>query len=229
MATPNTRRVMKSIMVALVGVIVFSLPPSADARQDSSVVKESTTMEELIVRMEEKSDSLNDYQAVFKARIVKGKKQAKFDGNFYFKRPRQIRIDKGGRGGVVFKKNGKIRGWILSRLFSHGHDPDDEALNDPRGKRIDHYIFDDVIAELKTFLQEGAQASLETDSLSGKNMLRLEIILSGATPPFSRRQYWIDPAILLPVGYETFEESLLVEEIFFLNLKLNPGLKDDLF
>ena len=213
----------------LVGVIVFNLPPIAHARQDSSVVKQPATVEELIAAMEEKSNGLNDYQATFKARIVKGKKQTKFDGNFYFKRPRQIRIDKGGKGGVVFKKNGKIRGWILTRLLSHGHDPDDEALNDPRGKRIDHYVFDDVIAELKAFLQEGAQASLETDSLSGKKMLRLEIVLSGAQPPFSRRKYWIDPVIFLPVGYETFEESLTVEEIFFQNLKLNPGLKDDLF
>lgn len=213
----------------LIGVIVFNLPPIAHAKQDSSVIKLPATVEELIAAMEEKSNGLNDYQATFKARIVKGKKQTKFDGNFYFKRPRQIRIDKGGKGGVVFKKDGKIRGWILTRLLSHGHDPDDEALNDPRGKRIDHYIFDDVIAELKRFLQEGAQASLQADSLSGKKMLRLEIILSGAQPPFSRRKYWIDPAILLPVGYETFEASLLVEEIFFLNLKLDPGLKDDMF
>jgi outer membrane lipoprotein-sorting protein len=179
--------------------------------------------------MEEKSNNLNDYQAIFKARIVKDKKQKKFDGNFYFKKPRQIRNDKGGKGGVVFKKDGRIRGWILTRLLSHGHKPDDDALKDPRGKRIDHYIFDDAIAELKGFLQEGAQASLQADSLAGKNMLLLEVTPSGAQPPFSRRRYWIDPAILLPVGYETFEESLTVEEIFFQNLKLNPGLKDDLF
>lgn len=130
---------------------------------------------------------------------------------------------------MVFKRDGKIRGWILTRLLSHEHDPDDEALIDPRGKRIDHYIFDDIISELKGFLQEGAQASLQTDSLSGKNMLRLEVTLSGAQPLFSRRKYWIDPAILLPVRYETFEDSLPVEEFFFQNLKLNTGLKDDLF
>jgi len=216
-------------MTVMVGVIVFNLPPIAYARQDSSAVKQSTAVDELIVRMQEKSDSLNDYRATFKARIVKGKKQTKFDGNFYFKRPRQIRIDKGGKGGVVFKKNGKIRGWILTRLLSHGHDPDDEALKDPRGKRIDHYILEDIITELKGFLQEGAQASLQADSLFGKNVLRLEVALSGAQPLFSRRKYWIDPAILLPVRYETFEQSLLVEEIFFQNLKLNPSLKDDLF
>lgn len=213
----------------MLGVIIFYQPPIAYSRQDSSAFKQPTTVDELVVRMQEKSDSLNDYQATFKARMVKEKKQKKFDGNFYFKRPRQIRIDKGGKGGVVFKKDGKIRGWFLTRLLSHGHKPDDEALKDPRGKRIDHYIFDDIIAELEAFLHEGAQASLQADSLSGKNMLRLEIILAGAQPPFSRRKYWIDPAILLPVGYETFEVSLMVEEFFFQNLKLNPGLKDDLF
>ncbi len=168
---------------------------------------------------------VEDYRCRAILDVAKGSKRTHREGTFYFRRPHQVLL-KAGPVGIVFRKDGSIRGWLVTRLLSHGHGPDDEALYDARGKRYDRYALADVIAEARTLVE--AAASTEVVVPPGGALPSL-VVVPPAGGPLSRRVYTIDPVLLLPVGWSSFEGSIEVESVSCGELAVNTGLTDELF
>lgn len=218
-------------MTAVVGVVVAALilgvAPGKIAQ--GTPAGEPPNPQALVAAMEEAFEGVTDYQCRVTAHVVNGRERTDIQGSFYFRRPRQVLLKMGAKGGVVFKKDGRIRGWFLTRLFSHEHRPGDRILRDVRGRRLDQYVMADLVAELKGLLETGARATARTQAHRGREVLALEITPPEGEAPFSRRTYWIDRETMLPLGYETFEQAAKVEDVWCEGLKVNAGLNDDLF
>ena len=183
----------------------------------------------LVAAMAKAFEGVTDYQCKVRAHVVKGNDNTNITGDFFFLRPRQVLFKLGIKGGIVFKRDGRIRGWFVTRAFSHGHRPEDRILHDVRGRRIDQYVLGDLIAELQAMLSAGARAAVRTDSRDGKDFLALDVAPAAGSGPFTQRRYWVDRGAMLPVGYQTFDGAARVEDVWCEGLKVNSGLKDDFF
>lgn len=221
------RRSGRTRMLAfgIVAAAFATVPTPASAERDRALQDAAG----LAADMERAFSSVTDYQCRVSAQIVNGRARTAIRGSFYFRRPRQVLLKMGVKGGVVFKKDGRIRGWFLTKLLAHDHQPGDAILRDARGRRIDEYVMGDLIAELKTLLDSGATATVGGGSHRGTAVLSLDVLPGDAGASFSSRTYWIDRAALLPLGFATFDEGAKVEEVWCEGLKVNTGLQDDFF
>jgi outer membrane lipoprotein-sorting protein len=183
----------------------------------------------LVTEMARAFDRVTDYECRVRAHIVNGKEATNITGDFYFRRPRQVLFKLGIKGGIVFKKDGRIRGWFVTRALSHGHRPEDRILHDVRGRRIDQYVLGDLIAELQAMVGAGAPAAVRSDSRDGKDFIALDVAPVTGSASFTQRRYWIDREAMLPVGYQTFDGTTRVEDVWCNGLKVNGGLKDEFF
>jgi outer membrane lipoprotein-sorting protein len=183
----------------------------------------------LVASMAQGFEAVSDYECKVRAYVVNGKDTTNISGDFYFRRPRQVLFKLGIKGGIVFKKDGRIRGWFVTRAFSHGHRPEDRILHDVRGRRIDQYVLGDLIAELQALVGAGARAAVLADVRGGKDFIALDVAPAAGSASFTQRRYWIDRDAMLPVGFQTFDGTTLVEDVWCDGLRVNAGLKDDFF
>ena len=182
-----------------------------------------------VTHMESSFNKLTDYQCRIDARIVNGSERMHVKGRFAFRTPRQVLFTMGVKGGVVFRKDGRIRGWFLTRAFAHEHHPDDRILRDVRGRRLDQFVMGDLIAEMKSLVQRGGSISVVTAEPPNRDQVLLELVASGTGAGFSRRLYWIDTNRVLPVRFQTFDGRSLVEDVRCDGLEVNVGLDQRLF
>lgn len=202
---------------------------AAHAGADRAAGEVSTpSAQALVGSMDEAFERVTDYRCRVSVHVVNGEERTDIQGAFYFQRPRQVLLEMGAKG-VVFKKDGTIRAWFLTRLLGHSHRPEDRILKDARGRRLDQYVMGDLVAEVKGLLEAGARATVGPQTHRGRDVLALEIAPENGKAAFSRRTYWVDPKATLPLGYETFEQSAKVEDVWCDGLAVNGGLDEKLF
>lgn len=220
--TGTTKHLVAIVLAASAGPVLAGTAETVS----SPMAGGGTEARALVARMRKAFDDLTDYQCRFNLQVVNGAKRTDRKGSLYFKRPRQLLV-KMGPLGILWRRDGTIRGWFVTRLLSHAHHPDDAILHDARGRRLDRYILGDVIEELRQILDEGASATVRTNSTT-PGTLYLDIAPAEELP-FSRGTYWVDEQTLLPVRWTTFEGSAKVEDVACLDLRVNVGLAEKLF
>lgn len=229
MKGPIRGRVRRLLCLSLSAILVAAVPGPSRAGEAGSTLQDPPGAQALVTAMEAAFAGVTDYQCKVSAHILNGRDRTEIEGSFYFRRPRQVLLKMGAKGGVVFRKDGRIRAWFLTRLFAHDHRPEDRVLRDARGRRLDEYVMGDLIAELKSLLEAGARASVAERAWRGKRVFALDVTPPGGRATFSRRTYWVAAEALLPLGHETFQGAAKVEDVWCEGLKLNVGLDDGFF
>jgi outer membrane lipoprotein-sorting protein len=203
------------------------------------VFTESYSDQEAIVRIFEKIknnyDSINDYQCRIDTFCTDGKGVEKRLLNFYFKKPRMIRIDllKGNKlfddGSVgVFKGGDTVtghKGGILSSILMTVPKKSPFATT-LRGEAFDEIDMEAVISDLLFYLENGT-CSLKEDETS--YMISCAPFDETQNRGISKDVAWFDKKTLTITRFLRYEGKTLVQEAKWTDYIINAGLPEDLF
>ena len=194
------------------------------------------TAETIITSFEKMYQGLHDYQCRMKACSIQGRNYEKRIINFYFKKPRKIRMDilEGNKlfdsGSVGVYSGGEYvsgrKGGIISCV------PVRVGKKNPMATTIRGLTFDesDMQATLEK-LQFHLKKSVITVKIISPDTYQLTCI-----PPdplenagISQDIIWINSKTLLPLSADSYEGDRLVQQAEWGNYILNAGLPDELF
>lgn len=187
------------------------------------------TPQELITKLRQSFNALNDYQCSVVSTGYKTGQPKVNSHDFYFKKPKLIRLevtggsDKGAR--CVLMANGKVRahaGGILS-VFKITMEPDDKRLRDKDGSTFVESHLGGTINDIEKALV-GATSAVVTEVERGRKLYLLTI-----DRPGKRDQIFIDAQLLLPAEWHTTRDGRISSITEWRNLRVNVGLADSLF
>jgi len=191
---------------------------------------------EILGKLTEKYDSITDYQCRLNEWCTSGKKVEDRVINFYFKKPRNIRMDilKGtkafdsGSSGVYTGGNTVVghKGGILTPVALKVSKHDGLATT-IRGLTFDQSDMQETVEIL--------QFHLQNSSVTVRG-LKEEVYEITCIPPdpakndgISKDVIWIDMKLTLPVFNERYEGNAVVQRARWSNYIINAGLPDELF
>lgn len=191
-----------------------------------------------IDKMLKSAESFNDYSFKYKMTVYHGAKTVTEGGNFWFKKPRlmRLKVTAGSRAGsvAVLEKNGKVKarmGGVL-KLFIVNLPLNSNLLKSPNGYPFADSDYVSLAKETKKFLAAGCTSLVSENPLSVDSQSRkvyvLEISKNGvAAEPYKRA--YIDSHLIVPVEWFDYEDGRLLAHTVWHDFKPNQGLSDELF
>jgi outer membrane lipoprotein-sorting protein len=184
--------------------------------------------QDLVSSMRRRFEGLNDYQCETintKYKVVPPKVESH---NFFFKKPRLIRLEVTGgkdKGAIaVYNHKGKVRakaGGILG-IFTITMEPNDKRLQDKDGSTFVDSHFGGTIKDLEKLITEGSATVTEVDR--GRHYYQLQVEREGR-----RDIILIDSELLLPIEWLAIRDGKPSSKTEWKSLRINIGLKDSLF
>lgn len=236
----------KSCLFLFLSLLSFSFIASISSRNQSTFPErpfeqsqEIIDLAKLFGEMKIRFSSIRDYSCEMQVYSASGKKTRLEYYNFYFKKPKQLRVEITGgenRGAVLLLKNpGNVRvrqkkgiGSLVTLSFR----PDHPLVTNLRGYGLhqsDWGWFIDKHIELAGLF---SGKFLREEKLHNRNTFVYELISSdpGRTLDFKRELLWVDDIWGLPLRYQMFDEKKkAVQTMMAWNIRLNTGLSDSLF
>lgn len=157
---------------------------------------------------------------------------------FFFKKNKRIRLEvtKGAtnQGSVVVRREDGVvegRGGGMLKFVKMTLQPDSRMLELPNGRSIVASDLPTIMSDLKTRLNHGAKARISHDVVVGKlwkTPVKVVEIVEGEFENVTDRFYFTSSSNF-PVEWDNYKDGSLCSVTFFDNIKLNPGLDDNLF
>jgi outer membrane lipoprotein-sorting protein len=200
-----------------------------------SAFSESLSPQQYLQQIKQRYGQIRDYQCRMEEFAIGNGKREERIMNFYFKKPRLIRIDilKGNRpfdGGSVGVYTGgdKVsghRGGVIKGL-TFNIPKDSPLATSVRGETIDQSDMYSVIERFDRNLRSGEITVEEKYS-----RLEFEYIPDDPTlnDGVTRDIMWIDRQSMLIIRNERFEGEMLVQRVMWTDYIINAGLPDELF
>lgn len=256
---PSFRR--QAIAAAMVALSLFcqaiassGAEAATSARAPKGTVKRkiaiaNLTHGPLIIDMEDGKDfidkmvaaahSLDDYS--FSSHMLVYKKKGKVieeRSNFYFKKPRLIRVEitDGSKEGAVavLRADGKVRAHLGGALkfFTVTLDPRSDQLDSANEYPMVDADFISLAEFLANWVKEGihsrvSKAPIQLDS-TGEMVNVVEMYKDNDEGRVLKRVF-VDSKSHLPVEWYDYRGGALWSKSIFTNLRINQGLKDSLF
>jgi outer membrane lipoprotein-sorting protein len=180
-------------------------------------------------------ESIIDYQCRIDTFCTDGKRIEKRLLNFYFKKPRMIRIDllKGNQlfdeGSVgVFKGGDTItghKGGMLSSILMTVHKKSPFATT-LRGEAFDEIDMEAVLSYLLGYLRNGSCILIEDET---SYMISCVPYDEKQNNGISKDIAWFDKNTLIITRFQRYEGSILVQEAEWRDYIINAGIPDKLF
>lgn len=223
-ANTKSNPAAKQLLSAMSAPIQMSVERSVDATN-------------FISDMADAANALKGYTCDYVTTVFKGSKVINQQGSFWFKQPRQIRVEMTGdykRGSVaVLGSNGKVRGHLGGALsaFTVSLAPNSDMLLGANGYPLVDSDFAGMSSVVKTFLQQGCTAKVTEHPVSVEGQTRKVYILEIVKPQSSElyKRTYIDPQTLLPLEWFDYQGGRLFAHTVWTALKLDANIKDDLF
>jgi outer membrane lipoprotein-sorting protein len=201
-------------------------------------VERTTDGTNFIQDMADAASQLKSYTFDYETTVFKGNKTIDQRGTFYFKQPRQLRVEMTGNykhGAVaVLGKDGKVRGHLGGALsaFTMTLAPDSDMLQGANGYPLVDSDFLGMAQVIKKFLQSGCktQVSEHPVAVEGqtKKVYVLEIFRPSSTDLYKRS--YIDPQSLLPIEWFDYQNGgKLFARTVWKNLKFDDSIADSVF
>lgn len=215
-----------------------SKPPQKIDNSKESTDKKEQTVESLFKELQEKFKKINDYQCVFDAFVAKDDKTDRRVYNYYFKKDKSIRMEiiEGKNNGaklVYSGKNVKIRlSGIIISLFTFTFEPTDKKICDLRGFSIPQSDWGTFINEHIKYLEKCSSKIIAKDTVNNKETIIVEIESRkpDETMDIAREKIWLDNTEKILLKFEQYDKKgKLMRANSYKNIKINSGLKDDLF
>ncbi|MGA3036509.1 MAG: hypothetical protein ABSE64_03400 [Vulcanimicrobiaceae bacterium] len=152
--------------------------------------------------------------------------------DFAFKKPHSAKIDitggAGKGGGSIWTGGDTVRGHMGGLLhgFSQTVPRTDPRATSLRGDTIDSASFGSILAVYQSGKGVLSESTIDTISGSPVDTITLLIANPSANKDVSKDVLFISRVSHLPVRRERYEGTILVKREDFVNVKLNPGLKD---
>lgn len=190
---------------------------------------------ELINDWASAANDLKAYTFTYEMTVFKGKKTIFEKGNFYFEKPRLLRVEEVGdykKGAVaVIGKDGKIRGHLGGALspFTVTLSENSDQLLSANGYPMVDSDYASMSKVTQSFLKQGMKSRVtdrpvQVDGHPEKVYI-LEVY-NGAT--LFKRAY-INAQSLLPVEWFDYQDGRLFARTVWKNLRVSANLSDDLF
>lgn len=184
----------------------------------------------LVDGMERNAAALDEYKYDCEITSKKNGKTIKEAGTFYFKKPRNIRVDVTAgpkRGSVaVLRPDGKVRGHLggMLKFFVATVSSNSSLLTSTTGHSLVQSDYKTLAAELQKYLKEGWTANMTRTADDGNYILEM-------TAPGEKRhkRIVVDEKTLLPVEWENTAGGKLESNCKFKKLVVDPGLSPALF
>ncbi len=200
-----------------------------------SALAETPTPQSVVEAFQAMYESVSDYQCRMDENCRQGSSYEERTINFYFKRPRFIRMDilKGNRFGDtgsigVYRNQGKVtgrKGGLLSFLAITVGKQDPQATT-IRGLAFDQSDLQATLEKMRFHLSESACALIEEAGI-------YELLFEPRDPSrnggVTKDIVRLDAVTLLPVSADSFEGGTLVQHAQWSSYILNAGLPDQLF
>jgi outer membrane lipoprotein-sorting protein len=184
------------------------------------------------------ASQLKSYTFDYETTVFKGGKTIDQKGTFYFKQPRQIRVEMTGnykRGAVaVLQKDGKVRGHLGGALspFTMTLAANSDMLQGANGYPLVDSDFFGMASVVKKFLQEGCKSQVSEHPVSvegqSKKVYVLEVFRGPSSTELYKRAY-IDPQSLLPLEWFDYQGGKLYARTVWRNVKFDSSIADDIF
>ncbi|MCC6980243.1 MAG: hypothetical protein IT343_18130 [Candidatus Melainabacteria bacterium] len=185
------------------------------------------------------ADSLESYSFNYKMSAVKGDKTVVEKGDFYFKKPRLMRLEvtEGKRKGsvAILQADGRVRGkapglGVFASMITLS--PDSKFLRSVNGYPMVQSDFHSLAQALKKFLDDGASAKITTHTVSerlGHKPSHLIEVYTDKTQSRLFKRVFVDANNYLPVEWYDYEDGKLSSESSWQNFKSDPTMSVALF
>ncbi len=209
----------------------------ADAK--ASPVATFTDGHGFVQHMMDAADSLNSYSFNYKMSALKGEKTLVEKGDFYFKKPKLMRLEvtEGKRKGsvAVLQSDGRVHGkapglGIFASMITLS--PDSKFLRSVNGYPMVDSDFGSLARALKKFLDDGATAKITTHTVSERiahQPSHLIEVYTDKTQTQLFKRVFVDAGSYLPVEWYDYEDGKLSSESSWQNFKNDPGMPATLF
>jgi outer membrane lipoprotein-sorting protein len=246
--TPKRNLSSLLIAVALLAILPGTDAQSAASRQklltafaaspSQMVVERTVEGSEFIQEMANAASQLKGYSFNYETTVFKGSKTIDQQGSFWFKAPpRMLRVEMTGNykhGAVAaLGPDGKIRGHLggLLGAVTITIAPNSDMLLGANGYPLLDSDFASMSTVIKGFISQGCKAKVSDHPVSvegqTKKVYVLEIMRPNGTDLYKRA--YIDPQTLLPLEWFDYQDGKLFARTVWKDLKIDPGIKDDLF
>lgn len=185
------------------------------------------------------ADSLDSYSFNYKMSALKGDKTLVEKGDFYFKKPKLMRLEvtEGKRKGsvAVLQSDGRVHGkapglGIFASMITLA--PDSRFLKSVNGYPMVDSDFCSLARALKKFLDDGATAKITTHTVSERiahQPAHLIEVYTDKTQTQLFKRVFVDANSYLPVEWYDYEDGKLSSESSWQNFKNDPGMPATLF
>ncbi len=185
------------------------------------------------------ADSLESYSFNYKMSALKDNKTLVEKGDFYFKKPKLMRLEvtEGKRKGsvAVLQADGRVHGkapglGFLASMITLA--PDSKFLKSVNGYPMVDSDFCSLARALKKFLDDGATAKITTHTVSERlahQPSHLIEVYTDKTQTQLFKRVFVDATSYLPVEWYDYEDGKLSSESSWQNFKSDPGLPATLF
>jgi outer membrane lipoprotein-sorting protein len=185
------------------------------------------------------ADSLDSYSFNYKMSALKGDKTLVEQGDFYFKKPKLMRLEvtEGKRKGsiAVLQSDGRVHGkapglGFLASMMTLA--PDSRFLKSVNGYPMVDSDFCSLARALKKFLDDGATAKITTHTVSERiahQPAHLIEVYTDKTQTQLFKRVFVDANSYLPVEWYDYEDGKLSSESSWQNFKNDPGMPATLF
>ncbi len=209
----------------------------ADAK--ASPVATFTDAPTFVQHMMTAADSLEAYSFNYKMSALKGDKTLVEKGDFYFKKPKLMRLEvtEGKRKGsvAVLQADGRVHGkapglGILASMITLA--PDSKFLRSVNGYPMVESDFCSLAHALKKFLDDGACAKITAHTVSERlahQPSHLIEVYTDKTQTHLFKRVFVDANSYLPVEWYDYEDGKLSSESSWQNFKIDPGMPATLF
>lgn len=192
---------------------------------------------QFIDRMHASADSFADYSFDYSMTVYKQDKTVVERGNFFFKRPKLMRLEvtEGKRNGAVavLYPDGKVRAKLKTFAFMPAVSlaPDSSLLRSANGYPMVESDFSSLAQALKKFMKEGVGSRVSASSVMVGTLTTPVYVLEmyNGTPDKLFKRVFVDADKYLPVEWYDYEDGKLFTLSTWHNFKGNSGLSDQLF
>jgi len=193
---------------------------------------------EYIDKMVKAAHALNEYRFNSEMTVYKDGKTVVETSDFYFKRPRLIRVEitSGPKKGAVavLRADGKVRAHLGGALkfFVVTLDSHSEQLNSANEYPMVDSDFTSLAEFLANWSNQGIKSRASKQPIRHDGLDKLVTVVEMYKDNDAGRvlkRIFVDSDSYLPVEWYDYRDGALWSRSVFTNLVINPGLKDSLF
>ena len=180
------------------------------------------------------TESWSDYTCTSELHNSKGEKTTVSSSRFFYKKGPQVRIEVIGGGfrdgSILVRSQGKVvaRGGPWMGGMQMNLDPDSRLLILPSGANVTKADFPELFARMKNQLEHGYTCLMSRQAVmeDSKKTLILEVY---DPDKVLRARVHLDADEHIPVRWESFVSDEVHTSTIFKNVRINTGLRDELF